>query len=265
MHNLVHLISDVEILLALEPEELGAKLLFLVRKREGDDKMFHPQSMINELYGSYSGGPTYPRERQQEVELANMEAWAWLEAQGLIVPEPGTNGQNGWRRLSRRARRMESQEELTGFATARRLPKELIHPRIADKVWMALVRGEFDSAALMAMRAVEISVREACGYPNSVLGVTLMRKAFDVRHGPLTDNDPNADGGEKDAIMHLFSGAIGYFKNPLSHREVGISESNAAIEIIMLASHLLRIVDERRSALNSRRSQDPSPPQAAAD
>src|SRR4051812_25322346 len=107
MHNLVHVIPEVNALLALEPEELGAKLLFLVRRREGEQKMFHPGNLMNELYGS-TDSITYPRERQQEVQLANAEAWAWLEAQGLIVPEPGGPGQNGWRRLSRRALRMES-------------------------------------------------------------------------------------------------------------------------------------------------------------
>jgi hypothetical protein len=38
-----------EVLLALEPEELGAKLLFLVRSRQ--EHMFHPGGMITELGG----------------------------------------------------------------------------------------------------------------------------------------------------------------------------------------------------------------------
>jgi hypothetical protein len=44
--------------------------------------------------------------------------------------------------------------------------------------------------------------------------------------------------------MELFAGAIGYFKNPGSHREVGLTAIQAA-ETIMLASRLLRIVDRR--------------------
>ena len=35
MHELTQIIPDAEVLLALEPEELGAKLLFLLRKRGG--------------------------------------------------------------------------------------------------------------------------------------------------------------------------------------------------------------------------------------
>jgi hypothetical protein len=50
-------------------------------------------------------------ERITEIIDALTEAWAWLEAQGLVVPAQGTNGQNGWRRLSHRARRMESEAD----------------------------------------------------------------------------------------------------------------------------------------------------------
>jgi uncharacterized protein (TIGR02391 family) len=89
---------------------------------------------------------------------------------------------------------------------------------------------------------VEVSVREASGLPDSVLGVDLMRKAFHSSAGPLTDQ------GEKEARSALFAGAIGSYKNPHSHRDVNLSDPHEAIEIIMLANHLLLIVDARKPA-----------------
>jgi uncharacterized protein (TIGR02391 family) len=76
------------------------------------------------------------------------------------------------------------------------LPKDALHPRISDKTWSAFMRSEFDVAAFQAMKAVEVAAREASGLSNDLLGVKLMRKAFDPKDGPLTDMQ--ADDGEKE-------------------------------------------------------------------
>jgi hypothetical protein len=52
---------------------------------------------------------------------------------------------------------------------------------------------------------------------------------------------------EREARAHLFAGAIGSYKNPQSHRHVGLEDPDEAAEIIMLANHLLRIVETRRA------------------
>jgi hypothetical protein len=122
MIQLATAIPDVNALLALEPEELGAKMLFLIRKRQ-EAGMFNVGNLRSELWTVTDNRELYPQNRKAEIDLAIAEAFAWLEAQGLIVPAEGMNGQNGWRYLSRRARKFESESDFRSFAIARLLPK----------------------------------------------------------------------------------------------------------------------------------------------
>jgi hypothetical protein len=70
-----------------------------------------------------------------------------------------------------------------------------------------------------------------------------MRKAFDARGGPLADL--TQEKGEREALAHMFAGAIGSYKNPHSHRTVNLTDLREAQKMVMHASHLLRIVDDR--------------------
>ncbi|WP_063799724.1 TIGR02391 family protein [Bradyrhizobium jicamae] len=244
MSSLPQLIPDVDYLLHLEAEELAAALLIALRSQRQGGGVVHLTNFCSGLT-SHPGHPaSYSDTRRDQVIQAVTEAWNWLEVQGLLIPAPGTNGAHGWKAFSRRAEKMQSQEEIREFSRSRKIQKDTLHPRIADTVWSAFMRGEYDVAVFQAMKAVEVSVRQAGNFGAGDLGVDLMRKAFHEDNGPLTDKE--TEKSERQARSALFAGAIGSYKNPHSHREVDLRIPEEAMEIVMLANHLLRIVDARK-------------------
>ncbi|MCK5241331.1 TIGR02391 family protein [bacterium] len=120
------------------------------------------------------------------------------------------------------------------------VPTLLFHPLIIKKSYPSLKREEFDTAVFQAFKAVEVRVRKASGLPASHVGTALMRKAFDIESGLLTDN--SAPKAEREGMAHLFAGAISCYKNPHSHRDVELT-FNEAFEMLLVASHLLRILE----------------------
>lgn len=119
-------------------------------------------------------------------------------------------------------------------------PKLEFHPIIVEKVFPIFEQKLYSNAVFEAFKQVEIAVRKAGNYTENDLGTVLMRKAFNVDNGNLTNQNQNS--GEKQARSDLFAGAIGSYKNPGSHRDVEITAEEAT-EVIIIASHLLRIVN----------------------
>ena len=94
--KLVDLIPDADALLALEPDELGLRLLPVLATWRQPGAQLQPSQFIPSIVGSannpdYRG--QYPSNRRAEIEQALREAWAWLEGQALLFTIPA-----GWDR-----------------------------------------------------------------------------------------------------------------------------------------------------------------------
>ncbi|MEV6536966.1 TIGR02391 family protein [Streptomyces sp. NPDC051639] len=183
------------------------------------------------------------------------DGWCWLEANALLSREPSQS--EAFRRISRDGRDLAKDPEgITRFEARERLSGPL-HPALEATVRTNFELGDYETACFAAMKAVEVAVRDASGLDNSLVGVKLMRAAFQPHQGgraggPLAD--PQAEGGEQEATSALFAGAMGAYKNPASHRTVDFDDPIEAAEIIQFADLLLRQVEraKRRQASPTR-------------
>jgi uncharacterized protein (TIGR02391 family) len=124
-----------------------------------------------------------------------------------------------------------------------------LHPKIVKRCKVYLANGQYDDAILTAMKLVETGLRETSGLTADDLGVHLVSKALG-KEGLLTLPDART-ASEQESLHQLFRGALGFFKNPLSHRFLDETDPHYTFMVLGFASILLAIVDQLEKHQNS--------------
>lgn len=84
--SLYSLAPDSDALLALEPEELAGILLQYLNSLPEQDK----ERLNRYNFGLDHTVREYPPDHRDRLSRALMEAWAWLEREGLLAAKPGS-------------------------------------------------------------------------------------------------------------------------------------------------------------------------------
>jgi uncharacterized protein (TIGR02391 family) len=120
-----------------------------------------------------------------------------------------------------------------------------LHPKIAQRCRVAFETGQYDDSIFNAMKVVEEEIRGRIGAPASAVGVSLVSGAMGARVPRLIFSEVSP---EQDAAHALYRGAIGSFKNPLSHRFLDTDDPIKTFELLAFASLLMRMLDTARDA-----------------
>ncbi len=163
----------------MEPEEIAGYVIayFNMPCENPSPKQYLSRSLFaNALF--YHGPdipPPYqglPQRKQEAIIEALMEAWWWLEREGLLVENPLVN--QGVFFVSRRGRSLQTAEDLKALRHADLLPRKFLHPHLAPKVWGPYLRGDYDIAVFQAFKEVEVAVRHTGNFPATEPGFSVL-------------------------------------------------------------------------------------------
>lgn len=238
MASLSKLVPEAQAVVAMQtPDLAGYVLEVLMSAGPMERGVWNRRNFCMQMGREYAQ-PNQPADNA--VGIACSSAWSWLEANGFIARHPEQD--NEWYLPTQQGEALRNHQALRRFMTSEQLPEVFLHPEFLPHVRPLFFQSRFETAVFEAFKTLEVAIRTAANLGHDLVGVALASRAFHPDDGPLTNQQ--SERGERVALMNLMAGAIGSYKNPSSHRRVEI-EAAEARDMIMLASHLLKIVETR--------------------
>jgi uncharacterized protein (TIGR02391 family) len=239
LDELVARVPSAEELLAFSPSQLDGVLLMCIAGRANStDPIAAKYVYEDEIVGLYPVGVKATYQQRIAIDSVLMEAWQRLLSSGLIMQAPGQAPR--MMTLTARWRDAVGSVKFEEIVVRQTLRREMLHAELRGSVYDNFASGNYDTSVRDAFVQVEIAVRETANLSATLVGVKLVREAFNPNTGKLTDMA--LPMSERERMADLFCGAIGTFKNPLSHRKVGNTDPAPVIEELLFASRLLRFL-----------------------
>jgi uncharacterized protein (TIGR02391 family) len=108
-----------------------------------------------------------------------------------------------------------------------------IHPEIYARCWRLYTARKYDDAILNATKVLEVAIRTKAKLPNDLVGAALINRAFKPDKPLLRYSNAEAEQ----------EGMIQVFKNPQSHRFVGVQNKSECLSVLLMCSNLLYVID----------------------
>src|SRR5438128_988637 len=145
--RLYELVPNPDVLVALEPEEVGGLLLVHMNSLGPRDQNMNRHNFFRRPEDTFY---EYARERHEQIVMAFAEAWAGLDRQASIIPNPQQG--NVWFPVSRRGSQIRTSVDFAAYRHASLLLREQLQSSIADRVSATFLRGSYDTAVFESFK-----------------------------------------------------------------------------------------------------------------
>jgi hypothetical protein len=244
-NSIITLFPTPDALLDATEVEVERAVLRVYQEYSDDQlrRMATAQAIANKLFET--GGYPYDVGKRNSIDRLISRASKKLEDAGLIEEPDSANGKNGYRQISDEGRKSVSKDDIIAAKVRSQFSRDMFHPSLSTAAWNSFRSGDYDTGVFEVFKTLESAIRKKGAGKNGITdgdyGVTLMRKAFDSNSGPLTDMA--ATPSRRDRRRELFTGAFGELRNPKAHGDPTITDPLVAVEEMMAAGMLQRIVD----------------------